>query len=803
LRSPAVGASYPVVLDRHGWLGERAAALGEDMAQTSRRAPQVQMYDMEVVKKMRGATGAGLSACKKALKEADGDYDKAMEILRQSGILKAGKRAGKAALQGMIHSYIHQGSKLGVMLEVNCETDFAARTDKFQDLVKKITMQIVINPSIEYVSIDSIPAKTIAQLKKAQAEADDLQGKPDQIKDKIIEGRLQKLLKSQSLLDQPCNWDEDMTVGDYVKEMTSILGENVKVTRFKRYILGGMQQEEEETEAEVVAEKPAEKAAEETAQPKATEEQAKVDEADAAAAEAKEEEERLAKEAEEAKMWEQAWAVDEPAAEAEPAAPVEAAAPAEKDEFEQLKKDIGKRKAELKAQGMSGSQCNKDEQVVAWVARMTELKAAAEKDTGELTPSDVKSDFLRRMVDRGFFNQCSDLKSLDEKMLEAEKTGKPVAAYLGFDATANSLHVGSLLQIMILRHLQKSGHKPIVLVGGGTTKVGDPSGKDESRKMMTEDDIQSNIDGITSVFKKFLVFGDGPTDAELVNNDDWLSGLNYLQFLRDYGKHFTINRMLSFDSVKLRLDREQPLTFLEFNYMILQGFDFLELHRRKGVQVQIGGSDQWGNIINGIELGRKVDQASLFGLTAPLITKADGSKMGKTASGAVWLNEDLLSPYDYWQFWRSCDDADVEKFLKIFTELPLDEIKRLASLEGKEINEAKIILADEATSLLHGADKLESIKETAKSLFGGGGKSDANLPTVSGAVGSYVLDLYIDLGFAKSKGEVRRLIGQGGARLNDVKIEDQERVLAADDFSEEGKIKLSFGKKKHGIVQLA
>jgi len=387
--------------------------------------------------------------------------------------------------------------------------------------------------------------------------------------------------------------------------------------------------------------------------------------------------------------------------------------------------------------------------------------------------------------------------------LEAEKTGKPVAAYLGFDATANSLHVGSLLQIMILRHLQKSGHKPIVLVGGGTTKVGDPSGKDESRKMMTEDDIQSNIDGITSVFKKFLVFGDGPTDAELVNNDDWLSGLNYLQFLRDYGKHFTINRMLSFDSVKLRLDREQPLTFLEFNYMILQGFDFLELHRRKGVQVQIGGSDQWGNIINGIELGRKVDQASLFGLTAPLITKADGSKMGKTASGAVWLNEDLLSPYDYWQFWRSCDDADVEKFLKIFTELPLDEIKRLASLEGKEINEAKIILADEATSLLHGADKLESIKETAKSLFGGGGKSDANLPTVSGAVGSYVLDLYIDLGFAKSKGEVRRLIGQGGARLNDVKIEDQERVLAADDFSEEGKIKLSFGKKKHGIVQLA
>eukprot|EP00968_Pinguiococcus_pyrenoidosus_P000584 scaffold34_cov260-Pinguiococcus_pyrenoidosus.AAC.10 len=328
------------------------------------------------------------------------------------------------------------------------------------------------------------------------------------------------------------------------------------------------------------------------------------------------------------------------------------------------------------------------------------------------------------MVQRGFYNQCTDLAGLDAKMADAEKTGQPVVAYLGFDATASSLHVGSLLQIMILRHLQKSGHKPVVLVGGGTTKIGDPSGKDESRKMLSEDDIQANIDGISQVFRKFLQFGDGPTDAILVNNDDWLSGLQYLQFLRDYGRYFTINRMLSFDSVRLRLEREQPLTFLEFNYQILQAYDFVELHRRIGVQLQIGGSDQWGNIVNGIELGRRMDQAELFGLTAPLITKADGTKMGKTASGAVWLNEDLLSPYDYWQFWRNCDDADVAKFLKIFTELPLEEVERLSSLPGKEINNAKEVLADEATTLLHGADKLPEIKATAASLFGGGGLSD-------------------------------------------------------------------------------
>lgn len=435
---------------------------------------------------------------------------------------------------------------------------------------------------------------------------------------------------------------------------------------------------------------------------------------------------------------------------------------------------------------------------------MMTTTADIEKEVeGALEPSDVKSDFLRRLVDRGFFKQCTDLKNLDAKMLEGEQSGKPVVAYLGFDATASSLHVGSLLQIMILRHLQKSGHKPIVLVGGGTTKVGDPSGKDESRKMLSEDDIQSNIDGITNVFKKFLKFGDGPTDAELVNNDDWLSGLNYLQFLRDFGRHFTINRMLSFDSVKLRLDREQPLTFLEFNYQILQGYDFLELHNRKGVDLQIGGSDQWGNIVNGIELGRRVSQADLFGLTAPLITKADGSKMGKTASGAVWLNEDLLSPYDYWQFWRNIDDADVPKFLKIFTELPLEEIDRLSSLEGKEINKAKEVLADETTTLLHGADKLPDIKATAQAIFSGGGESDEGLPTVSGAVGATVIDLYVDLGFAKSKGEARRLIKGGGARINNVKIEDDSRVLAEDDFGENGKVRLSSGKKKHGIVERA
>lgn len=415
----------------------------------------------------------------------------------------------------------------------------------------------------------------------------------------------------------------------------------------------------------------------------------------------------------------------------------------------------------------------------------------------------LKSEFLQRMVSRGFFNQCTDLEGLDKKMCEAEKGGDAVAAYLGFDATASSLHVGSLLQIMILRHLQQCGHRPVVLVGGGTTKVGDPSGKDESRKMLSEDDIRSNIDGISQVFRRFITFGDAEkNDAILVNNDDWLGELNYLQFLRDFGPHFTINRMLGFDSVRLRLEREQPLTFLEFNYQLLQAYDFVELSKREGVCLQIGGSDQWGNIVNGIELGRRVAGSELYGLTAPLITKADGSKMGKTASGAVWLNEDMLSPYDYWQFWRNCDDADVGKFLRIFTELPLEEIERLEKLPGKEINAAKEQLADAATAMLHGADKLGEIKSTADAMFkdGAAGNDDA-LPSVPGEAGSQAIELYVALGFASSKGEARRLVRGGGAKLNGKKIEDEMYELQESDFDGEGKLKLSAGKKKHGIVK--
>jgi len=370
------------------------------------------------------------------------------------------------------------------------------------------------------------------------------------------------------------------------------------------------------------------------------------------------------------------------------------------------------------------------------------------------------------------------------------------------------LHVGSLLQIMLLRHFQRCGHKPIVLVGGGTTKVGDPSGKDASRQMLTEEKIGENIDGIVSVFKKFLTFGDGPTDALLVNNDEWLSSLQYLDFLRDYGRHFTINRMLSFESVKQRLARESPLSFLEFNYMILQAYDFLELSRRMDVKLQFGGSDQWGNILNGVELGRRVDGNQLFGFTAPLLTTSDGKKMGKTADGAVWLNADLLSPYDYWQFWRNTADADVGRFLKIFTELSEEKIAELEGLQGAAINDAKAILADEATALLHGEECLEQIRETAKALFAGGSSTDTSaLPRITltadeASEGVGVLELFIRLELGKSKSEVRRLVSGGGARLNDVKIEDPALVVGVDSFSSGKEIKLSSGKKKHGIVEL-
>lgn len=438
-------------------------------------------------------------------------------------------------------------------------------------------------------------------------------------------------------------------------------------------------------------------------------------------------------------------------------------------------------------------------------------EAAVEEVAVEDAPTEItaplKSEFLQEMQWRGFIHQATNIEALDEAL-----ASRSVTAYLGFDATASSLHVGSLLQIMLLRHFQRCGHKPVVLVGGGTTKVGDPSGKDASRVMMTQEKIDENIRGISQVFEKFIKFGDGPADALMVNNDDWLSGIEYLSFLRDYGKYFTINRMLSFESVKQRLARESPLSFLEFNYMILQAYDFLELHRRHKAELQFGGSDQWGNIINGVELARKADGAALFGCTAPLLTTSDGKKMGKTADGAVWLNADLLTPFAYWQFWRNTDDADVGRFLRIFTELPRAEIEALEALQGAEINQAKQVLADEATRMLHGDAVLDDIQATAKSLFasggGGGGSTDAlprvQLSAAEAGEGVTLIDLFIRLEFAKSKSEVRRLVKGGGARLNGEKVEDAELVVSAATFEGDAKeLKLSSGKKKHGLVVLA
>jgi tyrosyl-tRNA synthetase len=343
---------------------------------------------------------------------------------------------------------------------------------------------------------------------------------------------------------------------------------------------------------------------------------------------------------------------------------------------------------------------------------------------------------------------------------------------------------------MMLRRLQQAGHKPIVLMGGGTTKVGDPSGKDESRKLLTDADIDSNITGIRRVFERFLIFGDGPTDAIMVNNDDWLSGLQYIPFLRDVGKHFTINRMLTFDSVKLRLEREQPLTFLEFNYMILQAYDFLELSRRTGCRLQMGGSDQWGNIVNGIELARRIDGTDVYGVTTPLITTADGAKMGKTANGAVWLNAEQLSPYDYWQFWRNTADADVGRFLKLFTDLPLDEIARLSALQFAELNEAKVVLATEATAMLHGREAADAAAETARSTFAGGTGGD--LPTLSVGNGINIAHALTELGFTPSNKEAKRKIAEGAVRLDDEVVSDPGLVVTRG--------KLSLGKKKHGLL---
>ena len=442
---------------------------------------------------------------------------------------------------------------------------------------------------------------------------------------------------------------------------------------------------------------------------------------------------------------------------------------------------------------------------------LTMNEAAVEEVAVEDVPTDItaplKSEFLQEMQWRGFIHQATNIEGLDEALVS-----RSVTAYLGFDATASSLHVGSLLQIMLLRHYQRCGHKPVVLVGGGTTKVGDPSGKDASRVLMTQEKIDENIAGISQVFEKFITFGDGPTDALMVNNDDWLSGIEYLAFLREYGRYFTINRMLSFESVKQRLARESPLSFLEFNYMILQAYDFLELHRRHNAELQFGGSDQWGNIINGVELARKADGAALFGCTAPLLTTSDGKKMGKTADGAVWLNADLLTPFAYWQFWRNTDDADVGRFLRIFTELPRAEIESLEALKGAEVNQAKKVLADEATRMLHGAAVLDDIHATAESLFasgggggGGGGSTDAlprvQLSAAEAGEGVLLIDLFIRLEFAKSKSEVRRLVKGGGARLNGEKVEDAELMVSAATFEGDAKeLKLSAGKKKHGMV---
>lgn len=402
-----------------------------------------------------------------------------------------------------------------------------------------------------------------------------------------------------------------------------------------------------------------------------------------------------------------------------------------------------------------------------------------------------KSEFLRTMIARGFMQDCTDLEALDEALLEGIVPG-----YIGFDCTADSLHVGHLTQIMMLRWLQKTGHKPITLMGGGTTKIGDPSGKDEARQLLTTEQINANMAGIRDVFEKFLTFGDGAQDAVQPDNAEWLDQLNYVAFLRDYGRHFTINRMLSFDSVKLRLDREQPLTFLEFNYMLLQAYDFMELNKRYGCALQMGGSDQWGNIVNGIDLTRRINRNQVFGLTTPLLTKADGTKMGKSASGAIWLNAGRLSPYEFWQFWRNTLDADVGKFLKLFTELPLDECERLAALQGADINEAKIQLANAVTTLAHGADAAAAAEQTSREVFEKGGIGN-DLPTITLPAGqTSIVQLFVKAGLSSSGKEAKRLIAEGGAKIDDVVVSDAGQMIDVADT-----LKLSAGKKRHVLVR--
>ncbi|QYZ70922.1 tyrosine--tRNA ligase [Neotabrizicola shimadae] len=410
-----------------------------------------------------------------------------------------------------------------------------------------------------------------------------------------------------------------------------------------------------------------------------------------------------------------------------------------------------------------------------------------------------KSDFLRVMIERGFLADCTDYQGLDEALVKGV-----VPAYIGYDATAPSLHVGHLMNIMVLRWLQKTGHKPITLMGGGTTKVGDPSFRSEERPLLTPEKIDENIAGLKQVFARYLSYGGGATDAIMLNNAEWLDGLNYLDFLRDIGRHFSVNRMLSFESVKSRLDREQSLSFLEFNYMILQAYDFLEIHRRYGCLLQMGGSDQWGNIINGIDLTRRVIDKEIFGLTTPLLTTSDGRKMGKSASGAVWLNGEMLSPYEFWQFWRNTTDADVGRFLKIFTELPVEECDRLGALEGSEINQAKILLANIATTLLHGEEAARAAEATAREVFEKGGIGD-DLPTVTLHAadvmdGISLAQLFVRAGLAKSGKDAKRLIAEGGARMNDDLVSDPSKVLHAGELADP--VKLTAGRKRHALVVL-
>jgi tyrosyl-tRNA synthetase len=407
-----------------------------------------------------------------------------------------------------------------------------------------------------------------------------------------------------------------------------------------------------------------------------------------------------------------------------------------------------------------------------------------------------KSDFLRALSERGFIHQITDAAGLD-----ARAQSGVISAYIGFDATADSLHIGSLVQIMLLRRLQQAGHRPIVLMGGGTTKVGDPSGRDETRQLLTEEQINANITGIRATFARFLDFGAGPSGAIMANNDDWLKDLQYIDFLRDVGRHFTINRMLTMDSVKLRLEREQPLTFLEFNYMIMQGYDFVELNRRYGCTLQMGGSDQWGNIVQGVELGRRMSDAQLFGLTSPLMTTSSGAKMGKTASGAVWLNPNRLSPYDYWQFWRNTEDGDVGRFLRMFTDLPLEEIVRLETLKDADVNSAKEILATQATRLCHGESNALEAAATAARAFAG--NAAEGLPTFVMKAGepALIIDVAIALGMASSKSEARRLIDQGGVRLNDQPVRVATASITEADLDGSGVARLTVGKKRHGIIR--